>query len=279
MLQDHSIFSSNDDLAWFRMLEQLQEYSYPVIRKHSTARVSALELGTQQTQFRGRLVTIRGEVRKAYRVQAQDNELNIKQYNVIIIKPTGGTLVPFVIYSLETPKNFPQLPDKNLDGKTLDMGDVVEVAGYFFKSWAHPGNDGKMHSSPLLLAKNFDWFKGQRLEAAAEEKAAADSFPGWAIVAIPVIIAITVSIGVYAASIWNNDDSRKRSNKNSVENQLSQLMDDEIGPSVRESLEKLATKDLPKVQVDQPEEPHQEALSFDRMEVAAEDEEESSDNA
>ena len=279
MLQDHSIFSSNDDLAWFRMLEQLQEYSYPVIRKHSTARVSALELGTQQTQFRGRLVTIRGEVRKAYRVQAQDNELNIKQYNVIIIKPTGGTLVPFVIYSLETPKNFPQLPDKNLDGKTLDMGDVVEVAGYFFKSWAHPGNDGKMHSSPLLLAKNFDWFKGQRLEAAAEEKAAADSFPGWAIVAIPVIIAITVSIGVYAASIWNNDDSRKRSNKNSVENQLSQLMDDEIGPSVRESLEKLATNDLPKVQVDQPEEPHQEALSFDRMEVAAEDEEESSDNA
>ena len=201
------------------------------------------------------------------------------RYNVIIIKPTGGTLVPFVIYSLETPKNFPQLPDKNLDGKTLDMGDVVEVAGYFFKSWAHPGNDGKMHSSPLLLAKNFDWFKGQRLEAAAEEKAAADSFSGWAIVAIPVIIAITVSIGVYAASIWNNDDSRKRSNKNSVENQLSQLMDDEIGPSVRESLEKLATKDLPKVQVDQPEEPHQEALSFDRMEVAAEDEEESSDNA
>ena len=38
MLQDHSIFSINDDLAWFRMLEQLQEYSYPVIRKHSTAR-------------------------------------------------------------------------------------------------------------------------------------------------------------------------------------------------------------------------------------------------
>ena len=56
-------------------------------------------------------------------------------------------------------------------------------------------------------------------------------------------------------------------------------MDDEIGPSVRESLEKLATKDLPKVQVDQPEEPHQEALPFDRMEVPAEDEEESSDNA
>ena len=279
MLQDHSIFSINDDLAWFRMLEQLQEYSYPVIRKHSTARVSALELATQQSQFRGRLVTVRGEIRKAYRVQAQDNELNIKQYNVIIIKPIGGTLVPFVVYSLETPKNFPQLPDKNLDSKTLDIGDVVEVAGYFFKSWAHPGSDGKMHSSPLLLAKNFDWFKGQRLKTAAEEKASEDSFPGWAIIAIPIIIAISVSGGVYVASIWNNDDSRKRSSRHSVRNQLSQLNDDEIGPSVLESLGKSATEDLPEVKADNSEESKQETLLINQIEVTARNEEESSDNA
>ena len=75
MLEDHSIFSVNDDLAWFRMLEQLSEHDYPVIKQHSTARVGALELGTQQSQFRGKLVTVRGEIRKAYRVQAQANEL------------------------------------------------------------------------------------------------------------------------------------------------------------------------------------------------------------
>ncbi|MBA62183.1 MAG: hypothetical protein CMJ76_07440 [Planctomycetaceae bacterium] len=245
MLEDHSIFSINDDLAWFRMLEQLQQYRYPVIRQHSTARVSALELGTQQSQFRGRLITVRGEIRRAYRVQAQDNELNLKQYNVIIIKPTGGTLVPFVVYSLETPKNFPRLPDKNLDGELLDIGDVVEVTGYFFKSWAHPGDDGKMHSSPLLLAKNFDWFKGERLEATASQKRADDSLSGWVIITIPFTLAILITVGVYIASIWNNDDSRKRSVRNTTENQMSHLNEDEVGPSVLEALGELALQEIP----------------------------------
>ncbi|MEC9093779.1 MAG: hypothetical protein VX438_13800, partial [Planctomycetota bacterium] len=149
----------------------------------------------------------------------------------------------------------------------------------FFKSWAHPGSDGKMHSSPLLLAKNFDWFKGQRLESVAKEKASEDSFPSWAIIAIPIIIAISVSGGVYVASIWNNDDSRKRSNRNSVGNQLSLLNDDEIGPSVLESLGKLATEDLPEVKADKPEESKQEAILINQMEATAKDGEESSDNA
>ena len=153
MLKDHSLFSNEDDIAWFRMLERLQQYDYPTIKSNSTARVSALELGTQQPQFRGQLVTVRGEIRKAYRVQAQKNDLGVKQYFVIIIKPTGGTLVPFVVYSLEAPANFPQLPDKNLDGQTRDMSDLVEVTGYFFKSWAHQGGDGKMHSRTFTNQK------------------------------------------------------------------------------------------------------------------------------
>ncbi len=245
MLEDHSIFSTKDDLAWFRMLEQLQQYTYPEIRQHSTARVSALELGTQQAQFRGQLVTVRGEIRRAYRVQAQKNELEIDQYHVIVIKPVGGTLVPFVIYSLETPKNFPPLPDKNLDGRTLDIGDVVEVTGYFFKSWAHPGGDGKMHSSPLLLAKNFDWFKGERLEAAANNQANGSTMPTWSIIAIPVTLAIVVTIGVYIASLWNHDGSRNRSQSDTVENKIARLNNEEVGPSVLESLQQLTQQELP----------------------------------
>lgn len=245
MLEDHSIFSVNDDLAWFRMLEQLSEHDYPVIKQHSTARVGALELGTQQSQFRGKLVTVRGEIRKAYRVQAQANELKIEQYHVIIIKPSGGTLVPFVVYSLETPKHFPALPDKNLDGKTLDLGDVVEVTGYFFKSWAHPGGDGQMHSSPLLLAKSFDWYKGERLEETAKAQAQEASISIWVILGVPVTLAIAISISVYLASIWNNDESRTRSKREDAKKSLAQLNDDEVGPSVHESLGELANQELP----------------------------------
>ena len=282
MLEDHSIFSVNDDLAWFRMLEQLSEHDYPVIKQHSTARVSALELGTQQSQFRGRLVTVRGEIRKAYRVQAQANELNIKQYHVIIIKPSGGTLVPFVVYSLETPEHFPALPDKNLDGKTLDLGDVVEVTGYFFKSWAHPGGDGKMHSSPLMLTKNFDWYKGERLEATAKAQATDSSVSNWVILGIPLTLAVVISVSVYLASIWNNDESRTRSKREDAKNSLAQLNDDEVGPSVLESLGDLASQELPPTTSPAGSDIDESHASVDNSEtydkVTEQDSEESTDN-
>ena len=247
MLKDHSLFSNEDDIAWFRMLERLQQYDYPTIKSNSTARVSALELGTQQPQFRGQLVTVRGEIRKAYRVQAQKNDLGVKQYFVIIIKPTGGTLVPFVVYSLEAPANFPQLPDKNLDGQTRDMSDLVEVTGYFFKSWAHQGGDGKMHSSPLLLTRNFDWFEGQRLEAAAAETSLADSIPTWVVFTIPLTIAIVITLGVYLASIWNSKDANKRTSPGSQDGELARFNEEEVGPTVLESLRQLSQEELPEV--------------------------------
>ena len=245
MIKDHSLFSNDDDIAWFRMLERLQAFDYSEIKASTTARVSALELGSQQAQFRGRLVTIRGEVRKAYRVQAQPNELKIDHYNVIVIKPVGGTLVPFVVYSLETPENFPDLPDKNIDATTLDLGDVVEVTGYFFKSWAHQGGDGKMHSSPLLLARNFDWFKGQRLEAAEENPSLADSIPTWVVFGIPLTVAVVITLGVYLASIWNNDSSRSRTASSKDNSTLSAFNDDEVGPNILESLQQLSEQELP----------------------------------
>ena len=79
--------------------------------------------------------------------------------------------------------------------------------------------------------------------------------------------------------IRDSDDSRKRSSRHSVGNQLSQLNDDEIGPSVLESLGKLATEDLPEVKADNSEKSKQETLLINQIEVTARDEEVSSDNA
>jgi len=227
-------------------------------------------------------VTVRGEIRKAYRVQAQANELNIKQYHVIIIKPSGGTLVPFVVYSLETPEHFPALPDKNLDGKTLDLGDVVEVTGYFFKSWAHPGGDGKMHSSPLMLTKNFDWYKGERLEATAKAQATDSSVSNWVILGIPLTLAVVISVSVYLASIWNNDESRTRSKREDAKNSLAQLNDDEVGPSVLESLGDLASQELPPTTSPAGSDIDESHASVDNSEtydkITEQDSEESTDN-
>lgn len=102
-----------------------------------------------------------------------------------------------------------------------------------------------MHSSPLLLTKSFDWYKGERLEESAQAKATQTSFPNWVIIGVPLTLAIVISISVYLASIWNNDESRTRSKREDAKKSLAQLNDDEVGPSVLESLGELANQELP----------------------------------
>ena len=102
-----------------------------------------------------------------------------------------------------------------------------------------------MHSSPLLLAKSFDWYKGERLEETAKAQAQEASISIWVILGVPVTLAIAISISVYLASIWNNDESRTRSKREDAKKSLAQLNDDEVGPSVHESLGELANQELP----------------------------------
>ena len=104
-----------------------------------------------------------------------------------------------------------------------------------------------MHSSPLLLTRNFDWFEGQRLEAAAAETSLADSIPTWVVFTIPLTIAIVITVGVYLASIWNSKDANKRTSPGSQDGELARFNEEEVGPTVLESLRKLSQQELPEV--------------------------------
>ena len=156
-IDDHTVFRNSDNLAWFRMLETLRTAAADRLQASVVVTPNILELSKQQDTFRGKLISMRGEVRKAYRVQAPTNQLDIQQYYVLVIRPNGGGTTPLIVYCLQPPKGFPTLPDKDIDRSTADMNDVVQVTGYFFKSWAHIGTQGQMHSSPLMLANSFQW--------------------------------------------------------------------------------------------------------------------------
>jgi len=237
-IDDHTVFRNSDNLAWFRMLETLRTATADRLQASVLVRPNILELSKQQDTFRGKLISMRGEVRKAYRVQAPTNQLDIQQYYVLVIRPSGGGTTPLIVYCLQPPSGFPSLPDKDIDRSTADMNDVVQVTGYFFKSWAHVGTQGQMFSSPLMLANSFQWLPHEQMPLTTSAKPASQ-LPVWAIFAIPLILAVVFTGGVYLMSRWKGQTATDTS-PTDISQHLAGLSDDEVAPPTREALQQLA---------------------------------------
>jgi len=237
-IDDHTVFRNSDNLAWFRMLETLRNATADRLQASILFTPNILELSKQQDTFRGKLISMRGEVRKAYRVQAPTNQLDIPQYYVLVIRPSGGSTTPLIVYCLQPPSGFPALPDKDIDRTTADMNDVVQVTGYFFKSWAHNGTQGQMFSSPLMLANSFQWLPHEKMAAETSAKPTAQ-LPVWAIFAIPLILAAGFTGGVYLMSRWKGQTATETSPTN-ISQHLAGLSDDEVALPTRAALQQLA---------------------------------------
>ena len=237
-INDHTVFRNSDNLAWFRMLETLRTAAADRLQASVVVTPNILELSKQQDTFRGKLISMRGEVRKAYRVQAPTNQLEIQQYYVLVIRPSGGGTTPLIVYCLQPPTGFPALPDKDIDRRTADINDVVQVTGYFFKSWAHIGTQGQMHSSPLMLANSFQWLPHAQMPQTTSAKSASQ-LPVWALFVIPLILAILFTAGVYLMSRWKGQTATDTS-PTDISQHLAGLSDDEVAPPTREALQQLA---------------------------------------
>ena len=237
-INDHTVFRNSDNLAWFRMLETLRTAAADRLQASVVVTPNILELSKQQDTFRGKLISMRGEVRKAYRVQAPTNQFDIQQYYVLVIRPSGGGTTPLIVYCLQPPTGFPALPDKDIDRSTADINDVVQVTGYFFKSWAHIGTQGQMHSSPLMLANSFQWLPHAQMPQTTSAKSASQ-LPVWALFVIPLILAILFTAGVYLMSRWKGQTATDTS-PTDISQHLAGLSDDEVAPPTREALQQLA---------------------------------------
>jgi len=155
-IRDDAVWRPDERDAWFKLVGILQQADSASQQKQAAERVGFVQLFDQPDVYRGRLVTVRGTVRQAYRVQAPRNEWGVEGYYVFWLRPAGGPNSPIVVYALELPRGFPELPDKDLDGKTLPLEEDVEFHGFFFKRWAYRARGG-LHTAPMLLAKVADW--------------------------------------------------------------------------------------------------------------------------
>jgi len=141
-VRDDTVFRGADSDAWFAVWETLQTTDPEKLAREAGPAVGFTELFGQPRSFRGRLVRLRGTLRRIEHVEAAANAAGITNYWQGWLDPEGGPPSPIVIY-------FLVLPEAIRPGTQLY--EPVEVVGYFFKRWAYQATDA-IRTAPLVMS-------------------------------------------------------------------------------------------------------------------------------
>jgi hypothetical protein len=232
-IEDDTVFRSAEHPVWFRWFEKLQQAPAEEIRRQSLGSVSFVQLFRQPDQYRGKIVTIRGSARLAYRVPAPENTSNIENYYVFWLKPAGGQLSPYIVYCLELPDGFPQIRDKYRDGNTTSLAEEVEFDGYFFKRQVYRAQDG-VNTAPVLLAKSPRWFP------TAPVGSRRGSLPlFWTIVSVAAVLLLSIVLAAIAYAPYR---IRARPADGTLAKNLEELRERELAIPVAEALQQMANR-------------------------------------
>lgn len=146
-VRDNTVFRAAESDAWFHLLKILNDTDATELQKASLGRVGYLQLDQQTDEYRGRLVTLAGTIRKVKRMDAPENAFGIEHYYQLWLQPEARSPQLVVIYSLNVPDDFP--PGDELD-------ETATLTGFFFKRWVYQSAGGIV-TAPLVLAKAFQW--------------------------------------------------------------------------------------------------------------------------
>jgi hypothetical protein len=162
-----------------RLLDILRQTDLAEIRRASMGPVTYAQLFNQPENYRGRLVTVAGVVRRVERIELPRNDYGIAAYSQVWLFPNDNPSSPEVVYCLDLPKGFPT-------GAKLTA--EAGVTGFFFKRWAYPTADAD-RIAPLLLAKTLHWWK----EPAVTPEPSAH--PRW----LPLVVVLGALAAMFSA--------------------------------------------------------------------------------
>ncbi len=148
IIQDDSPLRKAEMEAWRELLRVLHETDEAVLQERSLGKVSYGQLFRQSRAYRGRLVTVRGQLRRAHRVGMPRNTWGQEYYYQTWLQPADNPSSPVQIYCLDLPEGFPL---------GMDINEEVEVTGFYFKRAAYQAHDA-LRTAPTLVAKTVRWF-------------------------------------------------------------------------------------------------------------------------
>jgi hypothetical protein len=146
-VRDNSYFRPQEREAWFALFARLQTMDSTLAAEASLGNLTYAQLLQQSDVYRGKLVTIRGTVLREELQHPTDNDLGIKSYHRLWLRPRGGGQWPFVVYCLQLPDEFP---------RNDSLREEVNVTGFFFKNWSYAYDEG-LGLAPVVLANSIDW--------------------------------------------------------------------------------------------------------------------------
>lgn len=163
--------------AFFQTLDQARLKTPEQLAVVAEPGVQYLNLMTDPALYRGRPVTLIGEMCRLYEFQAEENDAGLKTlYEAWLFTPDSGTHPVRVVSASLGPEL--QVSD--------NQRTPVKVTGYFFKREAYPTSDG-VHVAPTILAGRLERFLHPHAPPPSEGVA-------------PVLLGIIVAMGLIFAT-------------------------------------------------------------------------------
>ena len=244
-IEDNKSFRRSGELAWYRMYQQIKHMrnEYGNLDRLSFGATSFAQLYRQREFQRGRLLTVKGNVRQAYKVSSVANPLEIDEFYVLTIRVRDDDS-PVIVYCLEAPSSFPNVPNKDPNGDTLllNQNDEIKLTGYFFKIWAYSTPEGT-YTAPLIVADTFKWIAdtGKSPEE-SQTSTSLDDFPTWLVFTIAGIVAIGVCGYVFTTSRRQSLATLAQRNLVPTDDKL-EIAADQVIPSATATLKELENDD------------------------------------
>lgn len=219
-VEDDRLFKKEDVEPWYNLLGVLKETDQAVLDEASIGNVSYLQLYEQSEEYRGRLVSLKGAIRRVQVGEAPENDYQIERWYQCTLFPEGGSYRhPILVYCLDLPEGFP---------RDFDTYQEVTLTGFFFKRQAYSAGDG-LNSAPAVLAKTVAW---------DTPSVASADIPPWylllAVVLVAIVLAVVVAIWAYSRSESRSEVATSHSiSKNFDSVNLNALKDLDISATPR----------------------------------------------
>jgi hypothetical protein len=229
-VEDNTVGIRQDEAdAFYQILEKAQSTPLKELQAHSEREALFVNLMTSPAKYRGRPVTLIGELRKLFDVPAPKDHPELSHlYEAWICTEESGENPYRVVCSSIPPELKPQESSRVM----------VKVTGYFFKREGYQTWDGRLHVAPTILAGRLSLYISPQMPPPVE-----DVVP-WMIGIISVVgLAMLATVIGYALS----DSRSKRGLLNTQQHQtldVAQLAKADHRISIEESLRRLEEADL-----------------------------------
>ena len=183
-VQDDSTFRGVEREAWFNMFDLLKKTDPATVQKYCIGSVSYAQLYKQSADYRGDLIELAGTIRRAVKIPAPKNEVDIAEYYQMVLQPSDDRRSMIMVYCLEIPQGFPT---------GMDVAAEVKLTGFFFKRWVYRAQDG-LRTTPVVLTKTVQW---QKAPPAPAEQAPTDPTSLAILIGGALFLSVLVAVFIY----------------------------------------------------------------------------------